>query len=126
MKQRIQFIATFTLAAFALTGCGHKPERAAAGSLPAAAVSVQTVERKSRVATEDVVGTVQARLRAIIEAKVSGKIDQMLVVPGQKVKRGELFDKVLSDLKKKYGAHIEDDARGYLETAPKGKEASTK
>ena len=94
MKQRIQFIATFTLAAFALTGCGHKPERAAAGSLPAAAVSVQTVERKSRVATEDVVGTVQARLRAIIEAKVSGKIDQMLVVPGQKVKRGELLANV--------------------------------
>lgn len=42
------------------------------------------------------------------------------------VKRSELFDKVLSDLKKKYGAHIEEDARGYLETAPKGKEASAK
>ncbi len=52
-------------------------------------VRVQTVERKSRAATEDVVGTVRPKLSAAIEAKVSGRIEQMLVVPGQTVKAGE-------------------------------------
>src|SRR5487761_1926703 len=70
-----------------LTGCHKVPEPARA-ELPAAAVRVQTVERKSRAATEDVVGTVRPELSAAIEAKVSGRIEQMLVVPGQPVTNG--------------------------------------
>ena len=58
-------------------------------SLPTATVRAQTVESKKRVATEEVVGTVRAKLRSVIEAKVSGRIEQMLVVPGQQVKAGE-------------------------------------
>ena len=73
----------------ALVGCGHKTDPAAAPPLPTATVRAQTVESKKRVATEEVVGTVRARLRSVIEAKVSGKIEQMLVVPGQQVKAGE-------------------------------------
>ena len=92
MKQRLPIaIALSTALATFLAGCGHKGEKDIADSLPTAEVHVQTVVRKSRVATEDVVGTVRARLRAVIEAKVSGKIDQLLVVPGQKVKQGELL-----------------------------------
>lgn len=74
-----------------LVGCGHKTERAAAPPLPAATVRAQTVESKRRVATEEVVGTVRAKLRSVIEAKVSGRIEQMLVVPGQQVKAGEVL-----------------------------------
>ena len=76
-----------------LTGCHKAPEPARA-ELPAAAVRVQTVERKSRAATEDVVGTVRPELSAAIEAKVSGRIEQMLVVPGQPVQAGELLAKL--------------------------------
>lgn len=47
------------------------------------------VERKSRPMTEDVVGTVRPKLSAAIEAKISGRIEQMLVVPGQLVKTGD-------------------------------------
>ena len=54
-------------------------------------VRVQTVESRRRVATEEVVGTVRAKLRSVIEAKVSGKIDRMLAVPGQNVQAGELL-----------------------------------
>jgi membrane fusion protein, multidrug efflux system len=72
-------------------GCGKAPNAAEPASLPAAAVRLQTVESRQRAATEDVVGTVRARLRSVIEAKVSGKIDKMLVVPGQQVKAGELL-----------------------------------
>lgn len=75
--------------ALGFAGCGHKVERVESSSLPAAAVRVQTVESKKRVATEEVVGTVRAKLRSVIEAKVSGKIEKMLVVPGQQVKAGE-------------------------------------
>ena len=79
------------LLALALVGCGHKTERAAAPPLPTATVRAQTVESKKRVATEEVVGTVRAKLRSVIEAKVSGRIEQMLVVPGQQVKAGEVL-----------------------------------
>ncbi len=74
--------------ALTFVGCGHKTEHAAAPPLPTATVRVQTVESKKRVATEEVVGTVRAKLRSVIEAKVSGRIEQMLVVPGQQVKAG--------------------------------------
>ena len=77
--------------ALALVGCGHKTEPAAAPPLPAATVRAQTVESKKRVATEEVVGTVRAKLRSVIEAKVSGRIEQMLVVPSQQVKAGEVL-----------------------------------
>jgi len=88
-----QLIATAGLSVLlaSLTACGGKSAPAPEASLPTAAVRVQTVERKNRVAVEDVVGTVQARLRASIEAKVSGRIESMLAVPGQHVKAGELL-----------------------------------
>lgn len=84
--------ASFLLAAtIGLTSCGKQAERATPEGLPAVGVRVQTVESKSRLATEEVVGTVRARLRSVLEAKVSGKIDRMLVVPGQNVKTGEVL-----------------------------------
>ena len=59
-------------------------------ALPAAAVRVQTVENKSQVVTEEVVGTVRAKLHATLEAKLSGRIGKLPVVLGQQVKAGEL------------------------------------
>jgi RND family efflux transporter MFP subunit len=51
-------------------------------------VRAQIVESRERTATEDVVGTVRARLHAVIEANVSGEIERMLVAPGQRVAAG--------------------------------------
>ncbi|HZI31689.1 MAG TPA: efflux RND transporter periplasmic adaptor subunit [Candidatus Binatia bacterium] len=76
-----------------LAGC-HKTPEPARTELPAATVQVQTVEKKSRVATEDVVGTVRPKLSAAIEAKISGRIEHMLVVPGQTVKEGQTLAKL--------------------------------
>lgn len=78
-------------AALPFCGCGNKAESSAAQTLPTASVRVQTVESRKRVATEDVVGTVRPKLRSVIEAKVSGRIERMLVAPGQMVKTGELL-----------------------------------
>ena len=91
MNRRNFTAAALLLAALAWNGCGRKPGSQTAGSLPVAVLQAQTAESKSRVATEDVVGTVRARLHSVIEAKVSGKIEQMLVVPGQEVAAGELL-----------------------------------
>ncbi|HEX7569072.1 MAG TPA: biotin/lipoyl-binding protein, partial [Verrucomicrobiae bacterium] len=81
-------LSTLVAATPLFSGC-HKAAEQNQAELPSAAVRVQTVERKSRAATEDVVGTVRPKLSAAIEAKVSGRIGQMLVVPGQSVKAGE-------------------------------------
>jgi RND family efflux transporter MFP subunit len=92
MKTRFSFwLGGIAVSGLLVAGCGRAPESSAAIALPVAAVRVQTVESKTRVATEEVVGTVRARLRSVIEAKVSGKIDKMLVVPGQHVKTGGLL-----------------------------------
>jgi len=81
------------LLAGALAGCHRSPSAApeASASLPTVAVRVQTVERQRRWATEEVLGTVRPRLRAVVEARVSGRIEEMRVVPGQAVKAGDLL-----------------------------------
>jgi len=91
MNRGIFFAATVSLAILVLAGCGRKSGGASTGSSPPVAVSAQVAESKNRVATEEDIGTVRAKLHAVIEAKVSGKIETMLVVPGQEVTNGELL-----------------------------------
>jgi RND family efflux transporter MFP subunit len=93
MKPNFVYFAGLGVFSIALlfAGCRKATEQDAPSALSQAVVRVQTVESKKRVATEEVVGTVRAQLRSVIEAKVSGRIDKMLVVPGQTVKAGELL-----------------------------------
>jgi RND family efflux transporter MFP subunit len=84
-------VGGISLSILLLPGCGPKPESRTSTELPPVNVRAQIVESKLRPATEEVVGTVRAKLHSVIEAKVSGKIGQMLVVPGQNVKAGELL-----------------------------------
>jgi len=88
------FVALLACELLVLAGCGPKSDPGPAHSLPTATVRIQTIERQVRVATEEVVGTVRAKLRAVVEAKVSGKIDRMDVVAGQKVRHGELLARI--------------------------------
>jgi RND family efflux transporter MFP subunit len=80
------------LAALLLAGCGRKlnTHPGSPPDLAIAQVQVQTAESKQRPTTEEVVGTVQAKLHATLEAKLSGRIDKMPVLLGQSVKAGEL------------------------------------
>jgi RND family efflux transporter MFP subunit len=94
-------------------GCGHKAEPRTLQSLPTASVRVETVESRKRVATEEVVGTVRPKLRSVIEAKVSGRIERMLVVPGQAVKTGDLLVQLnAAEIRARY-----DQARAVREQA---------
>ena len=78
---------------FFLAGChqAHRGHTAAEPELPSVQVCTQTVEAKPLVSVEEVVGTVRAKLRATIEAKTTGRITDMPVVLGQKVKAGDLL-----------------------------------
>ena len=78
------------LATLAFAGCGRRPADIA-NPPPPVSVQTQIAELKIRVAAEDDIGTVRAKLHAIIEAKVSGKVERMLVEPGQEVTNGELL-----------------------------------
>ncbi len=77
-----------------LAGCGSKEttrHHGSATNAPAATVRVQKVERQKFVVYEQVMGTVRAKLRATLEAKISGRIQEMPVRLGQKVEPGQLI-----------------------------------
>jgi RND family efflux transporter MFP subunit len=76
-----------------VVGCGKRqePQAATAESLPAAVVRVQKIESVKQPGVEEVVGTVQPKLQAVIEAKVSGRITRLAVNVGQSVKQGEVL-----------------------------------
>jgi len=78
--------------ALCLGACSKKPHEMALGDdLPAIAVRVQTVESKPHTATEEVTGSVRAKLHSVIEAKITERIEKMLTFPGQRVKQGEVL-----------------------------------
>ena len=58
---------------------------------PAVAVKVFTVALQPHQAVEEIVGTVRSKRQAVVEAKVSGRVEQYLAVPGQTVKAGDLL-----------------------------------
>ena len=84
-------LPTFALAALLVSACHHPDATAPPSNLPAAAVRLTTATIESHQATEDVVGTVRSKLRAVIEAKVSGRLLQYRAAPGQLVKAGDLL-----------------------------------
>ena len=80
-------------AAIALfAGCGkqHESRESAQPNLPTAQVRMQSAQMKQQTLTEEVVGTVRAKTRATLEAKLSGRIIAMPVELGQQVKAGAL------------------------------------
>jgi len=82
------FVAAMVLG---LAGCSQKSESVPGAQLHPVTVKARKIELKQRPALEEVVGTVRAKLRAVLEAKVSGRIEQMLAVPGATVKTGDLL-----------------------------------
>lgn len=76
-----------------LTGCGkaHQDHTDAQLELPSVQVRTQIVEARQIAAVAEVVGTVRARLRATLEAKASGRITELPIVLGQRVRKGDLL-----------------------------------
>jgi RND family efflux transporter MFP subunit len=86
------FLAAATVCLVALTSCSkHSPPAGPQVKLPTVTVTTTPVGQTRHEATEEVVGTVRAQLRTVVEAKVSGRIEQLPVVAGQRVARGDLL-----------------------------------
>lgn len=79
----------FPTLALVMASCHESTPHSAPADLPPAPVRVLRVANTPHAAVEDVVGTVRPKLRARVEAKISGRVEQLLVNPGQAVKSGE-------------------------------------
>ena len=78
------------VAALALISCGkHEPNDRSGPALPATEVQVAKVAMQTLQLSEELTGTARAKVRAVIEAKISGRILAMDVTLGQTVKAGE-------------------------------------
>jgi len=86
-------VAVSALLISAVLGAGCSKHEVSAVLEPLASVTVRVVvvEKVTRPANEEVVGTVQAKLHAAIEAKVTGRMETLLVAPGQPLKAGDLI-----------------------------------
>lgn len=62
--------------------------------MPPGKVQVQAVEYATRPRTEEAVGTIRAKSRATVEAKISGRIAEMPLTLGQRVKEGDLLARI--------------------------------
>ncbi len=84
-------IGILPLLLLAMVGCKPAHERHGHDSLPAAAVKTDVAAAKMLRAKEEVVGTVRSKTRAVIEARVGGRIESLPVSAGQLVKKGDLI-----------------------------------
>ncbi len=86
------------LLALVISGCGKKSgaDTSSVPVLPIATVRVQKIEAATRPVIEEVVGTVQPRLQAVVEARLSGRIIAMPVALGQSVASGEVLVELAS------------------------------
>src|ERR1044071_323147 len=74
-------------------GCDLKRKNLATETpnAPGIPVRAQAVQVRPQATFEEVVGTVRAKLRATLEARVSGSIEQMPIALGQSVNTGDLI-----------------------------------
>ena len=79
---------------FGMSACHKAPHSSGAKPPPVVTVRVETIEVKPHPVTEEVIGTVRAKIRAAVEAKVSGRITRMAVDLGQPVSEGDLIAEI--------------------------------
>lgn len=102
------------LPALLLVSCGrHETPRAPAASRPSLTVKVVPAKWSPHVAVEEVVGTVRSKQRALVEAKVSGRVLEYSATPGTSVKAGGLLARLdVQEIQAKV-----DQARAMLDQA---------
>lgn len=91
------FARSLSLAAIAaLAGCGkpHREPASAHAALPPVAAQVHVVQVEQVPLAIEVTGTVQARQRAQVAAKLMGAIEEMPVALGQRVRAGDVLVKL--------------------------------
>jgi len=87
-------LVVFTLALGILVSCKRSESEGSSGKNQGTAVQVQPIVEKVRPVVEEVVGSVRAKSSATVEAKVSGRVSQMLVDLGQHVVRDQILAEI--------------------------------
>jgi RND family efflux transporter MFP subunit len=87
-------IILISLAAAALAACGSHPPPTPAAELPARSVALARAEKQLRPTVEEVVGTVRARSQATIAAITGGKIAEVKVTVGSRVRAGDVLVRI--------------------------------
>ena len=97
-----------------LTACGkHEAPHGSTVELPSASVKTQPASWQPHIATEEVVGTVRSKQRAVVEAKISGRVLEYTATPGAFVKAGDLLARLdVQEIQAKV-----DQARAMLDQA---------
>jgi len=94
MKTNFSVLKTIFPMVFFITlgACSrHNAEHPPALALPSVPVRVWSAKLEPHVATEEVVGTVRSKNKAVVEAKVSGRVTEYLATPGTLVRSGDLL-----------------------------------
>jgi len=84
----------WVLMAVLAVSCKPEAGKDAGKAKPPIVVATAVVESLPREVSEEVVGSVRTKTRAVVEAKVSGRIASMPVVLGQKVGAGDLLAEI--------------------------------
>ncbi len=97
-----------------LAACGrHEQTPAPVPALPNVTVKVEAAKWSPHTAVEEVVGTVRSKKRAMVEAKVSGRVRDYTATPGAMVKAGDLLARLdVQEIQAKV-----DQARAMLDQA---------
>ncbi|MCS7338877.1 MAG: efflux RND transporter periplasmic adaptor subunit, partial [Verrucomicrobiae bacterium] len=105
-----------------LTGCGgHREGSSSASSLPVAQVRAERVVSKQCITSEEIPGTVRAKTRATLEAKIPGRIAELPVAIGQAVRTGDLIARLdANEIKARL-----DQARAMLDQATRDRDRFT-
>ena len=88
------YLVVFSLALGILASCKRSESEGSTGKNQGTPVRVQTIEEKVRPVVEEVVGSVRAKSSATVEAKVSGRVSQMLVDLGQHVAKDQILAEI--------------------------------
>ncbi len=125
MKRKARFYPFLILtvaASLAMSACGGREDAKGGEPRPVLPVRVATVESHTRIATEDAAGTVQARMRATIEAKISGRVLSLPVSAGDTVRKGDILVEIDA---REIRARLEQ-ARARLEQAKRDRDRMAK
>lgn len=91
MRLEIKIASVAAVAMWSLSGCGkHEESRRPRAEETPVQVKVAEVRWENRAQFQEITGTVQAKVRAVLEAKTSGRIEKISAVLGQKVSKGEV------------------------------------
>jgi RND family efflux transporter MFP subunit len=102
------------LLAIMLAACGEHEQTPAPGEpQPVITVTTEAAKWSPHMAVEEVVGTVRSKKRALVEAKVSGRVLEYTATPGALVKTGDIMARLdVQEIQAKV-----DQARAMLDQA---------